>query len=291
MSNYSKSKLKKKRLIPIIIVIFISLLIIASVFVIYLSIKNNIVIEKVDDSAKLISDDVAKKSTPIIVNNIVIGAVNDKTWVSSDKYYFNSSNKENTDIDVYNKTGKAGKYNISKLEKDSDNISPYVVTSRVNKSDEYFAIGANATDNMLVPGVSESITDEDYSLTKKALGMYRMLNSSIKISSVYDIEVNSELSGKIICVTSKGKNIFGVYSAVVFVDEYNKVTLIKYNYIKNVKKATNWPVYSFEFCADLNSDGQNELILQETYESSIKYDILEYRDNKFYEVLSSSLKI
>ena len=48
--------------------------------------------------------------------------------------------------------------------------------------------------------------------------------------------------------------------------------------------------YSLNFVADLNGDGINELLIQETKEFEVKYDVIEYKNNNFYEILSSVAK-
>ena len=291
MEKYSKTKLKLKSKVPVIITVLIIFIIFCAIFITYITVKNNIVYQKVDESAKYVDDDTATTSTPILINNLVIGALKDKIWVSSERYYFKSNKKANTDIDVYTKTGKAGKFSITDIKKSNDSAIPYADISWQDKSDEYFAIASNGGNNMQIPAISQDPTDEDKKLCFKALGKYRLLNDTIKIQSVDGVYISSNLSGKLICLTSKSKTIFGVYSAVVFVDNQGVAKLVKYNYIKNVKKAQNWPVYAFGFCADLNSDGKNELILQETTQNTSQYDVLEYRDDSFYQVLSANFNV
>lgn len=292
MEKYSKTKLKLKSKVPIIITILIIFIIFCAIFITYITVKNNIIYQKLDETAKYVDDDTATASSPILVNNLVVGALKSKTWVSSEKYYFKSNTKTNVDIDVYTKTGKAGKFSITDIKKADNSAIPYADINWQNKSDEYFAIASNGGNNMSIPAISQEPTDEDKNLCLKALGKYRLLNDTIKIQSVDGVYIDSNISGRVICFTSKSKTIFGVYSAVVFVDNDSNVTLIKYNYIKNVKKAQDWPIYAFEFCADVNSDGKNEIILQETTENTSQYDVLEYRnDNNFYQVLSANFNI
>ena len=81
-----------------------------------------------------------------------------------------------------------------------------------------------------------------------------------------------------------------MFSAVVYVDNNERVSLLKYNYIRDTKDASNWPIYSFKFIGDLNTDGVSEIIIQETKEFEVKYDVIEYKDNKFNEVLSTVIK-
>ena len=46
----------------------------------------------------------------------------------------------------------------------------------------------------------------------------------------------------------------------------------------------------YKFIADLNNDGTNEVIIQEVKEFEAKYDIIEFKNDNFIEVLSSELK-
>ncbi len=133
-------------------------------------------------------------------------------------------------------------------------------------------------------------TDNDKKTVKKALGIYSMLNNTVKINEVYIVTLKSGETGRLIFATSDGKNKFGVYSAIVFATE-KKATIVKYNYVKNIKSSVDWPVYSLKFVYDLNSDNVAEIVLQETTEYNIKYTVMEYRNNKFYEVLSEKIKI
>ena len=97
-------------------------------------------------------------------------------------------------------------------------------------------------------------------------------------------------NGKIICATSDGKTELGVYSVVIY-SNGKSAKIIKYCYVKNTRKAVDWPIYSLKFVYDLNSDGMSEIVIQETNEYQIKYSIIEYREDKFYEVLSEKIKI
>ena len=97
-------------------------------------------------------------------------------------------------------------------------------------------------------------------------------------------------SGKIICATSNSKSKLGVYSVIVY-STGKRVDIIKYCYVKDVKRSVDWPIYSLKFVYDLNSDGISELIVQETNEFEIKYSVIEKRNNKFYEVISEKVKM
>ena len=136
-------------------------------------------------------------------------------------------------------------------------------------------------------------SDEDYQYARMALGKYRLLNTTMKITKVYDVSVNLENSIRIICVTSNGGEN-GVYNAILFVNASGtKSKIVKYYYSKDTKDLSEWPLYSFEFAADLNGDGNSELIIREVKEFEVTYTVLEYqkKNNCFAEVLSSTIKI
>ena len=84
----------------------------------------------------------------------------------------------------------------------------------------------------------------------------------------------------------------GAYSALIAYDTYTgKVDCIKYNYVRNKNKAQDFGIITLKFVCDLNSDGINELIVQDTKEFSTTYSIIEYRDGKYVQILSSTQKI
>lgn len=292
MKNYSKSGLKKKRLAKSFVIFFSILLVISLGLLAYIFFKSSIVIEKVDESSNHVSDNVAINSNPVIINNVLLGAIYDRTWVSSERYYLNSKNKSNVEIDAYNKNGRAGTYTISSMSKDASSSAVYCTTTNTNYLEEYIAVASNDRNSMgSIAKRNLNVSDEDIKLVKKALGKYRLFNSSIKISEVYDVQIEKNGYGKIIIATNESGKSSGAYSSVIYVSPLDKTRIIKYSYIKNLKDASDWPIYSFKFLTDLNGDGMSEIILQETTEFEVKYDVIEYRENKFYEVLSTTIKI
>ena len=92
MKKYSKNNSKKRSLLKFLIVIVGIIVVLSIALFIYVLLNKNVVYEKIDDSAKFVSDDVASNSTPIIIDNVLIGAVYDKKWVSTEKYYLKSNN-------------------------------------------------------------------------------------------------------------------------------------------------------------------------------------------------------
>lgn len=151
MKKYSKEKLKAKRGIKVIIII-LSIIAVACIAVLLFSLfSKKIVFERIDSSASNVSDDVSSNSTPIIVNNLILGATYDKKWVANEKYYLNSKNGENTEVDAYSKDGKMGKYNIGKISKDTKTASIYTTISKQNLLNEYFAIASSDINAMPNP--------------------------------------------------------------------------------------------------------------------------------------------
>lgn len=291
MKKYSKEKLKARRLVKTIIVVLAIIAVICIGVLLFSLFSKSIVVEKLDSTPSNVSDEVASNSTPVIINNLILGATYDKKWVASEKYYLNSKNGENTEIDAYSKEGKMGKYTIGKISKDTKTASIYTTISKQNLLNEYFAVATSQTNVMPNPANKILDIDECYIKdVKKALGMYRIFNMSVKISEVYDITISENEKGYLIFATNEINKGKGAYSTVIYVSNTGKSKIVKYNYINDKENAEDWPVYSLNFVADLNSDGTNELLVQETKEFEVKYDVIEYKNNNFYEIMSAVAK-
>lgn len=291
MKKYSKNTQKKRSLVKFFIIVFAIILICIVALLLYVLLNKNIVFEKIEDSAKFVSDDVAKNSTPVIIDNVLVGGVYDKKWVSTERFYLNSTNKSNLEIDIYNKVGKKGTYELNSIAQ-GNTTTVYSATTNTNIIDEYFAIAKNDNaDAMRLKAIKkQNITETEIKDVKRALGLYNLFNLTVKITEAYDISLSQGDNGVLIFATNEVGKSMGVFSAVVYVDSNNKTQLIKYNYIRDTKDASNWPIYSFKFLGDLNVDGKNEIIIQETKEFEVKYDVIEYNNNKFREVLSTVIK-
>lgn len=290
MKKYSKDKLKAKRGIKTILIILCIIAIICIGILAFAFFSKKIVVEKFDSSPSNVSDDVATNSTPIIVNNLILGATYDKKWVASEKYYLNSKNGENKEVDAYSKEGKMGKYTIGKISKDTKTASIYTTISKQNLLNEYFAVATSDKNAMPNPATKIVNIDESYMKeVKKALGIYRIFNMSVKINEVYDIQINDNEKGYLIFATNEINKGKGAYSTVIYVSNTGKSKIVKYSYINDKENAQDWPIYSLIFVADLNGDFLNEILIQETKEFEVKYDIIEYRNNNFYEIMSANV--
>ena len=288
--KFKKNSAKKKSIVARLIVLLCLVLLIIGAFLLFVGIKNIIEVSKEDDSAKLVSDDVAANSTPILVNNLLLGGVYNGTWVSSERFYFKGDIKKENKIDVYTSVGKKGTYELENMTKAVNESSIYITTSNTNKNDEYVAVTSSSKNIMPVPAAQfKNLSDEDYSYVKKALGIYRIYNPSIKITDAYDISIDNQVMGKIYVVTNEPGKFMGGYSAIIYRNYNGNTEIVKYSYVNNFKKSEEWPIYSFKFIADLNGDGKNEIVIQETKEFYTEYDIIEYRNGKFIEVLSSRM--
>ncbi|MDO4283669.1 MAG: hypothetical protein Q4D02_08555 [Clostridia bacterium] len=289
--GYSKNKLKKKNFLKVMFVVLLLLLIAGITILVLANTEDMLTIGSISDKSNNVSDDIAKNSKPIIIDNIIVGAVYNHEFVSANKYLSYSSNKVNTEMNVYTSRGKNGTFKINSITK--NNTYTQALTSSINVTEEYFAIPSSDVNAMPIVPIQVDATDEDYKAVKDALGKYRLLNNSINISSVYDVSVNLNDTYKIMCVTSS-KNDKGIYSAVIFTNSNRtKSKIIKYSYVKDKENASSWPIYSFEFAADLNGDGNSEIMIREINESEVKYDILEYdnNSNNFVEVLSAIVQL
>lgn len=237
-----------------------------------------------------VSDDIALNSNPIVVNNLVVGAIYDKKWVSATKYYLKSKNKSNLDIEVYTKENRAGSFKLKDMYTKNDSI--YINTSYSNYIDEYFAVPANNTFSLSSQFHEVEVNENDYKFVKKALGIYRLYNSSMNISKAYSGFINSDIPVRIISVTSTKKGVFGgVYSAIILgFENNNKAEIVEYNYTKNMENSENFPLHSVITLADLNNDGNSELVTMSVTEFDVIYKVFEYRDNKYVQVLSETMK-
>ena len=288
--KYSKNEMKRKSAVKFLIAIFTVILIICVSFFIFVGTKNYIVSEKIDDSAKNQSDDVVKSSTPIVINNVIVGAVYNGNFVASQSYYFRND-KKNIDVDVYTEDGKKGKYQLTSQEKDTATSTMYAYVNTPDRASEFIAVASSDKDIMPEPAKKEVDVDNiDIKEVKKALGIYGILNSSVKINSIHDVTLNQNNIGRIFCITNEVGKYSGGYSAVIYIANTGESKIIKYSYVKNFKNSSDWPIYSFKFIADLNNDGTNEVIIQEVKEFEAKYDIIEFKNDNFIEVLSSELK-
>lgn len=291
--TYSKGNLKKKRGLKLLIALLVILLIIGLFLLFFVVLKKEVNIGKISDVAKERSDEVVANSTPIIVNNIVVGAVYNNEWVASESYYFRNKTKSQTiALDVYNLTGKKGKYNLTSMSKDTNSGALYAKTDNSNTYDEFLAIASTEKNIMNNPPIKQvNINEDDINTVKDALGLLSVFNNSVKITEIYNITLDTTNRGRLIFVTNEVGKSNGGYSAVIYEDMSKKTHIIKYSYVKDMKNSPEWPIYSFRFVADLNQDGMNDIVIQETKEFKMKYDVIEFKNNKFQEVLSTEINI
>lgn len=291
-NKFKKSSAKKRSAIRNVLIVICTIILFIGIFLLTISIKNIIEVSNINEEAKFVSEELASNSTPILVNNLLLGAIYNGTWVSSEKFYFYGKTLKDFNVDVYTSNGKKGTYKLETMKKSTTGSDVYISTTNTNKNEEYVAIASGENNIMPLPAIEyTNISDYDYKIVKKTLGIYKVLNSSINITKAYDINIDTNTKGRIYVVTNEIGKGMGGYSAVIYKDVSGNSKIIKYSFVSNLNNSSNWPIYSFKFIADLNQDGKNEIIIQETKEFEVKYDIIEYRNNKFNEVLSSTIKI
>lgn len=281
---------KKKKLIPIL-VLFIALLAISGALLLYIYTQNYITVEYVDKASSKVTSDEVSSVSPIVINNVVVGGVSDKgKWLSKDNLYGKANVSKGTELDLYGISGKMGTFEIYSTSYDQNKGITYAIPLKDLSDEEYIAIAKSETNIMQRSLTKVEANEQDEKYVKKALGKYRLFNNTVKVNEVYECYLNKDQKTRIISATSSGKNNFGVYSVVAYVNG-NDARIMKYSYVKNTESSINWPVYSIKFACDLNNDGNYEVILQETRELTMKYDIMEYRNNKYYEVISFEFNI
>lgn len=291
MKTYSKGKMKLKRAMFVIALILLIMLVIGVILLTCFCLKNKINIVKEDTSATGISDDVALNSQPVIVDNLVVGALYNDRWVSASKYYTKSNKKSDVEISVYTKNKSAGIYKVENVYSIENSI--FANTSYVNFIDEYFATPNKETDALISNFSEIAISDIDYVYAKEALGYLRIYNGNINISKVYSGNIDSNTPVKILAISSGLKGKFGgIYNAIVVAyPDKNKAEIVEYSYTKDLENSDDYPLYSVEFLADINGDGKSDLISRSVTEFNVSYDIFEYKNGAFVRVLSETMEV
>lgn len=289
MKKYSKEKLKFRRFFIFLIVLLIIVLILGFVLLFAFCLNDKFDVSPQENDAINVSDDIASNSLPIVIDNLVVGAIYDNNWVSSNKYYLKSNNKSELETYVYNGSSRAGEYIIKEVYTYGDSV--FVDSTYPNNVDEYFSIPTDSY--ALISQFNEAQIEEvDYTYVKKALGFYRIYNSSMNIIKVYSGYVNVDTPIRVISLTSSKRGLFGgVYSAIIVANvNTGKAEILQYSYTKDFENSYDFPLYSVEFLADFNGDGKAELVTREVTEFNVTYNIFEYKDNKYIKVLSETMK-
>lgn len=291
MDKYSKDKIVFKRNIKCLIIVLLIIITICIAFIIYINTQNIIEFNNYDDSAIYISDEKAKLSTPIILNNIILGGVYKDEWVSTARYYNMSDYKEDTEVRFYCDEGSSGVFTIQKVGQSLTNF--IALTDSLNEVTEYVAVINSETLNY-IPKTSkidyQDSTEYNENI-KDALGLYTILNDSIKVNNGYECYISSNEKVTLLEVTSNSlENSNDAYSAIIMIDSKNKSYLVSYNYVNDNEKAEDFKIYSVKFVIDLNEDGINEIVISGTDEFETSYSVLEFENNKFTCVLSETIK-
>lgn len=284
------ANIRKQKLIFSLIVVLVVILIILVALFLYLNSQNYISYGPEDATAvsETVEKSTAQNASMVILNNVLLGGVNGSQWVSAKVMYDNAS-MTGTEITMYNNDGMLGTYTTSKF-KENDSYY-YTKTTKYPEPDEYIAVDTKNISPVLYELDKIEVGEEDEKTVKKALGKYNLLNGSVKIVEAYQTSFYEGKLGKLYSVTSNGKNMFGVYSAVIFASSEH-TGVIKYSYVKDTNLSSGWPVYSIKYVIDLNGDGKNELIIQETTANAVKYVVEELKNSfEFKEVLKVSIDI
>ena len=291
MKTYSKGRMKFKRALFFILILLLLMFSSGVILLTCFCFKNSIDIVKEDSSATAVSDDVALNSQPIIVDNLVVGALYNNRWVSASKYYMKSNKKSDVEIAVYTKNKNAGTYKVEDIYSVENSI--FANTSYINFIDEYFATPNKDADALISNFAEISISEIDYIYAKEALGFLRLYNGSISVNKVYSGNIDNNTPIKIITITSESKGKFGgIYNGIIVAyPEKNKVELVEYSYTKDLDNTDDYPLYSVEFLADINGDSKSDLITRSVTEFNVSYNIFEYNKGKFVKVLSETMTI
>lgn len=235
---------------------------------------------------KNISDVEIKQANPIILNNILMGAWSDKNWINAEKYVKQVETLKEKEASFYDENGKIATNALGEVK--LDNGCYWVYSERKNISSGFIA--TTTVNNMLpreytkvdLNGDMKTYTDS----VKKILNNNGIMNNTVKLRSIYEVMLeNRQDKGYIIIASNDISENNGVYSLILYV-KGNNTEVVKLSY-SNKENTKNWPFYDLLYLADINGDGTEEIAIQEIKEMNIKQSIIEYRKEKFYEVLST----
>ncbi len=281
---------KNKMAMPLFVVLF-AVLAISGALLVYIYTQNYINIEYIDKAGSKIEEENVTNVSPIIINNLVVGGITDNgKWVNKEITTKKANILKGTELDLYNAKGKMGTFEIYSSSHNMEKNLSYVMPLTDIKNEEYIAVNKKDTNIMVRSLTKIEPSEKDKKSVKKALGKYRLFNNTVKVNEVYEVYLENGQKTRLVSATSSGKNTFGVYSVIVAVTP-NKYTIVKYSYVKNTESSINWPIYSIKFACDLNNDDKYELVIQEARELTMKYSILENRENKYYEVIGLEFKV
>ena len=278
--------MRLKKFIPLIVVFVILIVGACGAFAYYITSRQTIEYCKVD--GRKASKNEAKNSSPVIVNNILVGATYKNKWVDADSFFENSP-KSPIKISTFIDAGKTGAYDVKEYRKNPDGHKEiFVDTTYKNFKSEYVAVAGEAEE--IMQRKLEELDKDNYKeyekYISKALRKLAVPNKTVKIRHVYDCELYEGTRGELVVATSKSQREKGIYSAICYV-ENGKSTLIKLSYIKDLTKSALWPMYDVKFMCDLNKDNKYEIVVEEVTEFDVKYSVLEKRNNDFVEVIGA----
>lgn len=289
-----KNVLKNKKNIIIISIVALLILVISgALFLYYTLINNYVVYDNIDNSSSIATSIEISNARKIIINNLLIGGIDNTKYIDADLIYNLTDKTKTSDIDMFDVNSSYGTFKTSTYVKYNELVFTKIAKDIV--PDEYIAIEHKddiSKSSMQIVSQKLKATKEDIKHVKQALKKYKWLNSTVKITEVYSLKIK-ENSDKIICVVSDNNNKFaiGAYSAVIYVTN-NNAHIVKYAYVKDTKNSANWPIYSFKFAIDVDTDKIAEIILQETTKYYSTYSLLKLKDDgNFYQMLKVSVKL
>ncbi len=137
MKKYSK---KSNNILVISIFILIAVLVISSSFLIYIYTQNYIKVERIDNRSSNQKTDTIKAARPIYINNLLLGGVDSKKWISGSSMYSVATNVKEEEVDLYDLTSKIGTYMVTAVNKELKTKQVYIKTDRILNVEEYIAV-------------------------------------------------------------------------------------------------------------------------------------------------------
>lgn len=191
MGVKKNKNLRKQRITMVIMMVLIILIISLTLLFIYLYSQNYITYGPKSelDLATNVENTVVNNADIILLNNVLLGGINDDKYVSAAKMYETLSSKKNLEVNMYTEDGNIGRYNTASFKNNKDFY--YTTTSKYPTPDEYIAIGNSKNTTTYLTLEKIETTDKDVKNIKKALGKYKMLNSTVKIIEAHQTSFKS----------------------------------------------------------------------------------------------------
>lgn len=283
--NKNKKQNNFKVILPVIIALLIVIVIAVVMCIIYFTSRDGYKYENVITPSNYSETDI-RASNPIVIGNILMGSWLKDKWIPAEQFTKYINDLTGTKAMFFDDKGKMSDNELGVIKKEG---TCYWVSSNTANNISGYVASTGTLD--MVPRKSTLVdinsTDlESYNKkVKEVINSKGILNDTVKIYKVLKVELAPGEKGEIVVASNNGNSSKGVYSAVIYLHD-GKTEIVKLDYNNDEESKDKWSFYDVLYVLDINNDSVLELVLQEVKGTNIKQSIVQYKDSKFYEVLS-----